>query len=207
MIFVTSDTHYDHINIIKHCNRNFADVNEMNERLIEAWNSVVRPDDIVWHLGDIAWGGQKSYEEFLNNINGTIVLFLGNHDRLRYLHSRKIHAIYQYNVRHTMQEHGRTFQIAHVPDTLKPWLDYGDDQQRLAKPIVRLCGHVHNSLPVWIDLKQDWDQQKRKHIGPAQPWLALNMCVEHWNYTPVPLDEVITVYDYYFRKASCSGEL
>lgn len=40
-IFFTSDTHFNHSSIIRHCNRPFADVEQMNKVLIENWNSVI----------------------------------------------------------------------------------------------------------------------------------------------------------------------
>ena len=46
-IFVTSDTHFSHVNIIKYCNRPYASVEEMNNALIDNWNSVVKNDDLV----------------------------------------------------------------------------------------------------------------------------------------------------------------
>ena len=49
-IFVTADTHFNHENIIKYCNRPFKDVNEMNEVIINNWNSVVSKDDIIYHI-------------------------------------------------------------------------------------------------------------------------------------------------------------
>ena len=53
-VFMTSDSHYNHFNIIDSCNRPFKDENEMNEVLISNWNSVVDNDSIVFHLGDFA---------------------------------------------------------------------------------------------------------------------------------------------------------
>ena len=55
-IFFTADTHWGHRNIIRYCQRPFADVEEMNEALITNWNSTVGKDDIVFHLGDFAMG-------------------------------------------------------------------------------------------------------------------------------------------------------
>ena len=54
MIFVTSDNHFGHENIIKHCRRPFANAEAMDECMIDRWNSTVGPDDDVFHLGDIA---------------------------------------------------------------------------------------------------------------------------------------------------------
>ena len=54
-IFFTSDTHFWHVNIIKYCNRPFETIEEMNETIIEKWNSKISKDDIVFNLGDFAF--------------------------------------------------------------------------------------------------------------------------------------------------------
>ena len=56
-VFFTSDTHFNHTNIIRFCSRPFKDVEHMNETLIANWNRVVGPDNIVFHLGDFCLGG------------------------------------------------------------------------------------------------------------------------------------------------------
>lgn len=81
-LFVTSDHHIHHANIIKYCNRPFVDVDEMHKFMIEEWNSVVTPDDIVIHLGDYTCGGTKEeIKAITDQLNGTKILILGNHDR------------------------------------------------------------------------------------------------------------------------------
>lgn len=77
MYWFTSDQHYDHKNIIKYCNRPFADIDEMNEALIKNHNDLVSPNDIVYHLGDFAFRNHKRY---LNRLNGQHHLIVGNHD-------------------------------------------------------------------------------------------------------------------------------
>lgn len=75
--FFVSDTHLGHKNIIKYCNRPFYSVEQMDEMLICNWNSVVRPNDIVYHLGDFSFGDPAKY---LYRLNGKIHLVKGNHD-------------------------------------------------------------------------------------------------------------------------------
>lgn len=79
--FVTSDTHFFHANIIKHCERPFSSVEAMNRHMVEAWNTVVKPLDTVWFLGDFCMKcstGQA--QEVLTALNGTKHLIVGNHD-------------------------------------------------------------------------------------------------------------------------------
>ena len=78
--FIIADTHFNHKNIIDYCNRPFTDVNDMNTILIRNWNSVVKNDDIVYHLGDFALGNLDVVKHFRAKLNGKIYLIKGNHD-------------------------------------------------------------------------------------------------------------------------------
>jgi len=78
-VFFTADTHFgDHrtINIQK---RPFATVAEMDAVLIERWNTVVGPDDVVWHLGDVARRA-ADVPDLLARLHGTKHLLRGNND-------------------------------------------------------------------------------------------------------------------------------
>lgn len=75
-IYVISDTHFGHKNIIKYCGRPFSDAKEMDEALLHNWNSVVRDQDIVYHLGDVSMGN----DGILHSLRGRKRLVLGNHD-------------------------------------------------------------------------------------------------------------------------------
>ena len=79
-LFLISDTHFFHKNIIKYCDRGFSSVEEMNKVMINRWNSKVSKDDIVIHLGDFALTDEKRIIELRNKLNGNIILIEGNHD-------------------------------------------------------------------------------------------------------------------------------
>ena len=82
-ICLVADTHFNHENIIKYCNRPFKDIEEMNESIIENWNSVIKKDDIVYHLGDFGFGSLEDLKQIFDRLNGKKYLIMGNHD-LRY---------------------------------------------------------------------------------------------------------------------------
>lgn len=88
-VFFTSDTHYNHANIVKgttswdnhkRC-RDFATLDEHNATLVENINKVVGENDELYHLGDWSFGGKQAISDFRSRLNcGNIHLILGNHD-------------------------------------------------------------------------------------------------------------------------------
>jgi Predicted phosphoesterase or phosphohydrolase len=78
--FFTSDTHFGHAGIIRQCARPFDSVEEMDEAMIQQWNSVVRRGDRVIHLGDFAYKSKNAAEIF-RRLNGERHLIRGNHDK------------------------------------------------------------------------------------------------------------------------------
>lgn len=80
-IFFTSDLHFGHANIIKYCNRPFANAQEMNEQLIANWNAIVPVNGLVYELGDLFLCDVKDALNILRRLNGTIFHINGNHDR------------------------------------------------------------------------------------------------------------------------------
>jgi len=78
-IFFTSDHHFNHKNICKYVARPFSNVLNMNEELIKRWNEVVKKGDIVYHLGDFAFGDPTPFRA---RLNGQIYLIEGNHDKM-----------------------------------------------------------------------------------------------------------------------------
>lgn len=99
MIWFTADTHFGHKNIIKYEDRQyilpkfedefdtedfytpFPSVDIMDEYIIETWNSYVKPDDLVYHLGDFAVANKTRQREIRDQLNGAISLVKGNHDK------------------------------------------------------------------------------------------------------------------------------
>jgi len=97
MIWFTADTHFGHKNIIRYCNRPFGplSIKEHDETLAANWNSVVRKNDVVYHLGDIAFlrgGSARAYRlaDLVNSLNGKKYLILGNHDREKYIRKYRL---------------------------------------------------------------------------------------------------------------------
>lgn len=94
-IFLISDTHFRHENILKFTDRDgnlvrghlFANVDEMDEHMIERWNSVVKQGDIVYHLGDVVMGDKEWFKKNWPRLNGSKRLIVGNHDDIPFLSS------------------------------------------------------------------------------------------------------------------------
>lgn len=81
-IYLISDTHFYHKNIITYCSRPFASVKEMNEVLKKNWNNIVSPKDTVFVLGDFILRkfSRKAYEALKSELNGNKYFVKGNHD-------------------------------------------------------------------------------------------------------------------------------
>ena len=79
----SADYHLGHSNIIKHCNRPFSSVEEMDEAIVNNHNKVVGPDDVFIHAGDFCLF--KSYDRvmknYINRLNGHKVFLMGSHDK------------------------------------------------------------------------------------------------------------------------------
>ena len=81
-IWVISDTHFGHRNIIEYCDRPFKDTVQMNMAIRDNWNSTVKDGDVVYHLGDVymGWNEPQEIGPFLSSLKGRKRLILGNHD-------------------------------------------------------------------------------------------------------------------------------
>ena len=80
-LYLLSDHHWFHKNIIEYSNRPFSGVDEMNREMTGRWNEVVGPDDTMLHIGDIAMGKRAYLPKVVENLSGYKILIKGNHDR------------------------------------------------------------------------------------------------------------------------------
>lgn len=88
-IWVWSDPHFGHSNILKFTSYEngprirpeFTNVEEMNESIVRNYNELVRPEDIVYCLGDLGWH-KPTLDKVLPRLMGRKRLILGNHDTL-----------------------------------------------------------------------------------------------------------------------------
>jgi calcineurin-like phosphoesterase family protein len=79
-VYVVSDNHFGHVNVLKYESRPFPDVETMNSGMVLRWNNVVGKNDIVYHLGDFCMGGAEYIALYRAPLNGRIFLIKGNHD-------------------------------------------------------------------------------------------------------------------------------
>lgn len=80
-VWFIGDTHFGHSNILKfsEARRHFKDIDHHNQTLIENWNSIIKPNDKVYHLGDVSFG--RDNLRHVRKLNGNKTLIMGNHDK------------------------------------------------------------------------------------------------------------------------------
>lgn len=167
--YVISDTHFSHYNIIKYCDRPFKDISEMNEHIINSWNSIVTNDDIVYHLGDVGFGNKEVLSDFVHKLNGHKILILGNHDYSRgigFWEDVGFELAYKCK---QIQKNNSTENIilSHYPVQC-------DDN------VLNIHGHIHN-IPLDKD-RQGKELNKNNHICVS---------VEMIDYKPIEINKII----------------
>lgn len=185
--FFTSDTHFSHANIIHFCHRPFKDANQMNETLIANWNSVVTPEDTVFHLGDFCMGGSAEWNKILDRLNGKIYLIIGNHDRknIRQAYIRRFEDV-EMQMQIEVDKH--SIYLNHYP-----FLCYGGSY----RDIWQLFGHVHtchNSTGI--------DIPRLSMLFPTQ----YDVGVDNNDYTPISYERVKNIIQKQVSKAKNEKE-
>jgi len=97
-VWFTADLHFGHKNIIKYCDRPFSSVEEMDEYIVNMWNSCVGHNDEVFILGDVSLAGYKNGAElYFDRLSGSITVVPGGHDRKWIKELRKMDRMEQYS--------------------------------------------------------------------------------------------------------------
>ena len=169
-VFLTSDTHFGHTGVCKFTNsdgskmRPWTDPDEMDEEMVKRWNETVRPNDKVYHLGDVVIN--RKALKIMSRLNGDKVLIRGNHDIFRdeeyREHFRELRA---YHVMNGMI-------LSHIPIHTESLGRFG----------VNIHGHLHANRVMYRDLFSDEElMDPRYHC----------VCVEHTDYRPILFEDVI----------------
>ena len=142
MIYFIADTHFNHVNIIKYCNRPFKNTDEMNEYIIKRWNSIVKETDTVYHLGDVGFGSLQEVKSLVERLNGRKILLRGNHDfKIRVNTWKEIGFVEVYKKEIILDN----LLLTHAPSE-----EVGENQ-------INIFGHIHDKP---LDRKFD----KKNHI-------------------------------------------
>jgi len=137
MVYFTADQHFGHERIIEYCDRPFVNVKEMNEALIDNWNSVVNKDDKVFVCGDFALGNRDEIIKWGRALKGNKILILGNHDRVS--KSIYLEAGFQDIIKYPILWND-FYILSHAPKFM-PGMG----------PYFNIYGHVHND-PTYKDV-------------------------------------------------------
>lgn len=174
-IWFTGDTHFCHNKDFLYTPRGVETVDNMNDLVVENWNRVVRPEDTVYHLGDIALNDTTAAIKYINALNGSIIWFLGNHDSpkrveevLRNCPNVKLHSDrYATNI----EIKNLHFYLSHYPT-----LTANFDDKHFSRHVINLHGHTH---------------QKTNWKDPTNPFMY-HVGLDSHNVTPVSLDEAVS---------------
>jgi calcineurin-like phosphoesterase family protein len=143
--FYIADTHLGHARLLSMQPRPFATIDEHDEYLIEAWNSVVGQTDIVYHLGDFAFNLSRNSDrirEVFGCLNGRKCLILGNHDidKRGNVHPTLAALDWASRPEHALRttDGGHDLWLSHYAARSWPAQHYGS---------IHFYGHSHGKLP------------------------------------------------------------
>jgi calcineurin-like phosphoesterase family protein len=179
-VFLVSDTHFGHAGVCRFMRndgvtklRPWDDPQEMDEAMIELWNERVRPNDKVYHLGDVVIN-RKSLAT-LSRLNGDKVLIRGNHDIFRDDEYRKyFRELRAYHVMNGMI-------LSHIPV----------HEASLGRFGVNIHGHLHANRvmkPRGVDARTG-EILYSQDIDPRY-WCA---CVEQTDFAPILFEDAIKI--------------
>ena len=172
--FLISDTHFGHAGVCKFLRedgvtklRPWDDPEEMDEFIVAAWNERVRPNDKVYHLGDVVMS--RKHLAILERLNGDKVLIRGNHDIFKLEdYTKYFRDVRGYHVMNGMI-------LSHIPV----------HEESLGRFGTNIHGHLHAGR-----VKKSWgvdDTSARRAIDPRYHCV----CVEQTDYAPILFEDVI----------------
>jgi calcineurin-like phosphoesterase family protein len=177
-VFLTSDTHFGHAGVCRFTEadgvtkiRPWTDPDEMDEEMIKRWNATVRPNDKVYHLGDVVIN-RKSLST-LSRLNGDKVLIRGNHDIFRddeyRVYFRELRA---YHVMNGMI-------LSHIPL----------HEASLGRFGVNIHGHLHSGR---VKKARGIDAKTGATLYSTENDVRYHcVCVEQTDFTPILFEDVI----------------
>ena len=193
MEWIISDTHFGHKNIITYCSRPYQSVRQQDDDLERRWTNRVKPDDIIYHLGDVGYikGYQTdniitddSVAARIRRLPGRKILILGNHDKSPgVMRSVGFDVVCQSMVVKVPNMNSCYVLLNHRPLQSTPLLP---DPVAVPNGISYvLHGHIHNST----------EETRREHINKGElvhiPSHNINCSVEVINYEPVGLEWMV----------------
>jgi calcineurin-like phosphoesterase family protein len=172
-VYFTSDHHFGHSGARGLYRRPFASVADMDRRMVELWNTVIKPEDEVWHLGDFAIRQPaERVASLLGELHGRKHLIIGNNDDAVVTGCAGWTSVQAYA---ELTVEGTSLVFCHYP--FRTWRNMG-------KGWINLHGHSHGRLkplPRQFDVGVDvWDFQpvplarfvsvtNSRHASPAGP--------------------------------------
>lgn len=179
--FVIGDTHFGHTNSWEKFKlpngdplRPFTSTEEMDEVMIERWNAKVKPDDTVYHVGDVVINRKSLH--LVKRLNGKKRLIRGNHDIFKDADYNEVGFTALYGVRVFVDQ----FILSHIP--LHP--DCVTERFK-----VNVHGHLHaNQVMIDETLISSSHTQPGSYLHPDPRYLCVS--VEHTNYEPLSFEEV-----------------
>lgn len=178
MNYYIGDTHFGHTNIIHMNNRPFANVEEMNQTMIQNWNAMVNEEDDIYIIGDLFYKGGNPVPT-LKQLKGKKHLIIGNHDGslIKNPVTRKFFVEIKDIL--TIWDGKQMVVLFHYP--IAEWNGYFRNS-------ILLYGHIHNNTG--NDTYQIMKSRKN----------AYNVGADILAYTPQTLDNVIKFNKEFFAK-------
>ncbi len=174
--YFISDTHFNHKNIIKYCNRPFKDIEEMNKVLIDNWNNTVTEYDTVFHLGDVALTRESDMQKIIPKLNGTKFLIKGNHDTksLEFLKNAGFTVLTKTPVKLKEEK----LILSHIPLADK----------EIPEGYINVHGHIHNNPLHRINPTTN-EMEYPKELYSEK--LHINISADVIDFKPISLKEIL----------------